>query len=147
VTLRSTACALALFFASHALGACDRQDKQNEARLFLERYDAVKRGGEESRPARVDRLRELPIVDDEVRRIRDRCVEVLLAVVRAETSAAEARTRLAALGDASTIGNADRIALEALLARAQAATDTVNRVQYECTDGVSRLRVHYGRQH
>lgn len=135
---------LALSLAS--LCACARQDDANEARLFLERYDAVLRGGDEQRATRVERLRELPILNDEIRRVRDRCVEVQLAILRAQRLSAEAGERVTALeADGGTATAADRRNIEALLAQAEAATRTVEQGMHACSDGVSSVRAHHGR--
>lgn len=134
---------IVLFFA---LSGCREQDAQNEARLFLERYDNVGRGDDDNRAERVERLRELPILDDEVRRVRDRCVEVQRSVIRAQTLMDEARTRVEALEDAGTATPEARQAIEALLARASAATTAVERGRNACLDGVSRLRAHHDRR-
>lgn len=134
---------IALFFA---ICGCREQDAQNEARLFLERYDNVGRGDDDNRAERVERLRELPILDDEVRRVRDRCVEVQRSVIRAQALMDEARARVEALEDAGAATPEARQAIEALLARASAATEAVERGRNACLDGVSRLRAHHGRR-
>lgn len=129
-----------------AAAGCQRNDRENEARLFLERYDAVGRAGEADRPQRVERLEELPILDDEVRRVRDRCVVVQRAVLRAQARTDEARARVEVLEDAGAVTRAQTREVERLLAEATAAKDTADRGMSACLDGVSRLRAHHGRR-
>lgn len=137
---------LVLALVLGALFGCDASE--NEARLFLERYDRLDPSDVDSRRALVEDLRSMPLAADDVRRTRDLCADLHESFLLAETASAEARVSLEAYQalDASEREPEGAAAIEGLIERSQAAVERANSLKEACLARVASLRSRYPRR-
>jgi hypothetical protein len=84
-----------MLLALFACAGCER-DPSAEARMFLDRFDRIDLDDPiEERQRLVDNLTNMPLAADEVRRVRDVCVDAHQSALEAETLQVRARDTVA----------------------------------------------------
>lgn len=126
-----------------SLAACG--ESENEARLFLERYDRLDPVDVASRRALVEDLRAMPLSSEEVKRARDVCADLHESFLVAEAASAEARAALAEyqLLEATARSPEGAAEIEAAIERSQAAIERADSLKEGCLGRVERLKTRY----
>ncbi len=129
------------------LSACG-DGEGNEARLVIDLLEGLAALEVEERRRRVDALGAMPVDSEQVRTVRDRCVAMHDAVLRAEEATAEARAAAALLPtdeDAVRTPAIEeaRLTVEAALARSEAAIAETGPLQEPCEEALASLRTRY----
>ncbi len=126
-----------------ALAACGDSEKR-EALLFVERAQGIEVDAPEAeRRALVDRLEQMPLETEEVRRIRDACVTGHRALLEAEAAQAEASEALDRLtgGDAhAPIRREAAEQIDATIHRSNLKVAEAREHLETCNQGVTSLR-------
>ncbi len=140
-TLRFGAIALVLLGA--LLGCGDRE--ANEARLFLDRYDALEHPDLRERRARVDALRRMVFQSERVAQAQAVCGRVHDAVLRAEEKTTEARALLERMEQLppSERTTALRAEIEGALTASQEAADEAAAHKPSCDRALADLRTRH----
>ncbi len=120
---------------------------ENEAHLFLERYERLDALDPASRASLVDDLRSMPLSSDEVKRARDVCASLHESFLVAEAASAEARAALEEYQrlEPSARGASRAGEIEAAIERSEVAIERADSFKESCLGQIARLRTRYAR--
>jgi len=134
---------LTVCLALAALSGCSDR-KENEARLFLGRAELISIDAPiAERRQLLERIEALPLTDEAVVAVRDKCVGGHGALIEAEESQNEATIALGAITggrDDVQVPAAEAARIEALITRSSEAIIRSRALLEECEDGKQRLR-------
>ena len=138
-------CGLLVFSA--ACGGTEA-DEENEARLLLDRLDALDEVDLASRSERAQAIVRMPFRSERVVAVRDACGEMHRSMAVAETRGADARRLVEALESAPEPARTPerRAEVEAALGESAEALDRVRELRPTCEEKLGELRTRYPRR-
>ena len=126
-----------------ALGlfACDDDSEANEARLLLDRLEAIRDENLGAWRRKVDALAAMPLENERNIDVRDKCHAMHDALLRANESTAEAQAAMDRLEAGEEVDPGD---VASALARSEAAVAETAELRHSCEDAHAQLRARYG---
>jgi hypothetical protein len=122
---------------------------RNDALLFLDRYQVLDLDDPiEERRRTVEALATMPFAADEVRAVRDRCVEAHRTLIRAEERGAEARAIFERATDQGRISDDEistdvRASIESALQESNESLPRARELLRTCMEDTRRLEVRF----
>lgn len=138
-----------VFLLLLVLGACGADKEANEARLFLDRYDALEHPDFVQRAERVEAFARMRFESESVKSAHEVCSSLHEAAIEAEAKSVEARSALEALErlPASERTNEAQRGIEASLGESSAAVERAAEIRPRCEEHLAELRARFATRH
>jgi len=125
------------------LASCGASE-ENEARLILDRIDAIEAPTLDERRRRVDQLAATPVETPRVLNVRDRCAELHDMLLRSEEKTQEARQLVEGMERGRLEATEERQArVERLLEESAEAVSETRVLRAPCQDALTDVRARY----